>query len=172
MINIIADVGSPNANSLVSYDRAVEIVAERIEKTAWTSASEDDRKAALIRASRRFNSLPWKGSRSYPGQSQSFPRIGLLRDGEAVDPTTTPIEIEYGVVDLAYSILKGDVLSKSIVSSMGITDLEVEGAVAITFDKSSFAYKSMPDEILAEIPSDWLKDPADDEPFIFLEGIV
>jgi hypothetical protein len=173
MIVLIADVGSHVANSLVSLTRAEELISERLDRTAWPSSSDDDeeKKAALIRASRRINALPWLGIISYPAQRQSFPRVGLYRNTSPVDPTTIPIEIEYAVVDLAYQIRESDVLSRSLIAGLGITKLAVEDAVDITFDKSTLIYKPLPDDIMAEIPIEWLRTDATDEPFMMFEAI-
>lgn len=173
MIELIADVGSPTANSLVSLTRAEQLISERLDRTVWPSSSDDDeeKKAALIRASRRINALQWLGNISYPAQRQSFPRIGLKRGATSVDPTAIPIEIEYAVVDLAYQIRESDVLARSSVAGLGITKLAVEDAVDITFDKSSLIYKPLPDDIMSEIPIEWLRTSTTDDPFILFEAI-
>lgn len=73
---------------------------------AFGVAVSDRQLAALVSAARVIDAEDYQGTPTVPGQLQAFPRTGVTRrDGTAVDPNATPIEINNGQYELAALLL-------------------------------------------------------------------
>jgi hypothetical protein len=73
---------------------------------AMIDAADDDGRARLaVQASRFFNALPWKGTKTTPavgGTTLVWPRAGLKdREGDNLDDQTTPQQILDGICEAA-----------------------------------------------------------------------
>lgn len=78
---IIATPGAADANSFGTYEEAVAYFAGHHAPTAWTAASEEARKRAMIAVARRLDREEYEGDRASASQALSHPRFGLERDG-------------------------------------------------------------------------------------------
>lgn len=71
---VVATVGSASANSYVTIAEADAYLDDRLNASAWTGASDDDKARALFEAARELDLYPWKGSRVDSTQSLEWPR--------------------------------------------------------------------------------------------------
>lgn len=71
-------------NSYVTLEEANEYLAGAYRVEAWTGASEADREAALITASRQIDRQPLRGAKAAADQPLQFPRAGQSEVPEAV----------------------------------------------------------------------------------------
>lgn len=71
-------------NSYVTVQEADEYLAVAYRPDAWTEASEADREAALIEATRQIDRQPLRGARAAADQPLAFPRVGQAEVPEAV----------------------------------------------------------------------------------------
>lgn len=83
---------------LISRADADTFFDERLNVTAWTGASDDDKDKALVMATQAFNKLNCLGEKTDEDQENQFPRD---------DDTTVPTNIQYGCALEAFSYLDG-----------------------------------------------------------------
>lgn len=98
-------------NSFVSLDKANSYFAQRLDVSAWVSATDEDKEKALITATMRLNDLPWVGyAETLDGLA--FPRKGSYRDpktGQIVDLSSgIPYRISLATMELAHHLLEND----------------------------------------------------------------
>ena len=78
---LVSDPSLAGFNSYSSLAAANTYHTTRLHNTAWTGATDANKEAALIWATRNFDSLEWKGFRTVINQSHEFPRNMLFIDG-------------------------------------------------------------------------------------------
>jgi hypothetical protein len=104
--------------------------ADRLNATAWTSASATDKLAALITAAALMDELPWVGMTAVDAV-MAFPRIGSYFDSKlgrmvTLDGVTIPSQIVNANFEQALHLLSNpDVLS----SDSSVYNLSLGGAV-------------------------------------------
>jgi len=149
-------LGSPSATSFLSVERADEIASERAFSTNWTSISVISTKQAILSTVSRLLSskFNWNGSPSYPDQSLSFPRSGLIRvNGSLIDPETIPLEIELATFEWALALSLSDTSIQLSQAQQGLTKLKA-GPVELTF-RDGMEFNPIPPSVMSYIPSSW-----------------
>lgn len=74
-VTINAEAGSSTANSYVTLNEAIEYMDTRLHKTSWLSAGTEDKKRALVWATRLLDDqVAWKGIKSSDTQALRWPR--------------------------------------------------------------------------------------------------
>lgn len=151
--------GGANTTSYLSVERADEIAAERLHVTSWSALTDPQKESALMFASRLFTSRVriCEGSVTYSDQALLFPRTGLYnRNGTLVDSTIIPADVEYAVVEWALRLIPSDSSVESDISLQGINKIKA-GPVELGFKDSIVnSGSSVPANVLAMIPSEWL----------------
>jgi len=84
-------------NSYVTLEEANEYLAGAFKADAWTEASEADREAALITASRQIDRQPLRGAKAAADQPLQFPRAGQVG---------VPREVKAAVCEQAIFLLR------------------------------------------------------------------
>ena len=81
------------------------LAVDPTRSTIWASLTTEAKSIDLVAATNRLDLLSWAGSKT-GGQSQTnaWPRSGLQRDGESLDSSTIPLEVERACILLAGSI--------------------------------------------------------------------
>lgn len=102
---IIATPGAADANSLGTYEEAVAYFAGHHNAAAWTAASEEQRKRAMIAVTRRLEREEYDGARSSSTQAQPFPRSGLSRDGVLLSSADVPLFVKYAQFEEVLALL-------------------------------------------------------------------
>lgn len=120
MPDIVATSGSATANSFVTADAADTYLDGRLNSSAWTSATADDKARALMEATREISVLNYHGQRTDGTQALSFPREFLL---DPDDPnsfyftnTEIPQRVKDATCEMALEFLKAGT------TDLGVTD--------------------------------------------------
>lgn len=82
-------------NAYLAVADATAYFADRLHSAAWTSASEADKAAALVTASRAVDGLPLQGRVVLTSQAMAFPRLMWTSNNDALSGT-------YGVASAFY----------------------------------------------------------------------
>jgi len=114
---------SPTFNAYCTRAEADAYHAERLHNTAWTGASNADKDAAIVWATRNFETLVWKGWMTNPAQNLQWPRTGVFRNGDEVqdrlaypllyseymlDGATVPDFLKHATAEAAFWLLSSD----------------------------------------------------------------
>ncbi|MBK8006761.1 MAG: hypothetical protein IPK12_23515 [Gemmatimonadetes bacterium] len=110
-ITIIETPGSASANSFVSVAEATAYLEARLNSSAWTSASTEDQKAALVEATRELAFRAWIGRKASTTQALPWPREWALDPdapvgGTYLDSTTIPQRLQDATCELALEFLR------------------------------------------------------------------
>ncbi len=117
-----ADPTSPTFNCYITLANANAYHATRLHNAAWTGASDADKTAALIWATRNFETLEWHGWMSVATQNLQWPRAGVFRIGGSTvnasgselyynmvfDSTTVPTIIQQATAEAAMWLISTD----------------------------------------------------------------
>jgi hypothetical protein len=74
MPDLVTTIGGATSNSFVSQDDADDYLDTRLNASAWTDATDDDKARALIEATRELSLMEWEGTRVDDTQALSWPR--------------------------------------------------------------------------------------------------
>lgn len=120
------------ANYIDSTDAEEYLLANKLKRKAWTSASDQDKTIALTNATKIINRLPLLGDKTNSSQENAFPRGG---------DTDVPQDIKDACVEIAYGLLDG------IDPVKEFEDLRIQtktyGSVSITSNGVAKVYASM-----------------------------
>lgn len=109
-ITIIATPGASNANSYVTTAEADSYLEARLNAGAWTSATADQKAAALIEAQRSMQVLPWAGLRATDTQALAWPRTEVRdpdnKDRDDYPDTLVPTRVKDAQCEWALEFLK------------------------------------------------------------------
>lgn len=129
-LTIDADPDSASFNCYLTLGEANIYHQYRLHNSVWTAADDEDKKAALLWATRQMDTLSWKGVRTVGTQLHQFPRKGLsyweISDSDVYPYTqdvdllgtatfitvasdTIPTDIKNATAELAFKLLTGDV---------------------------------------------------------------
>lgn len=137
-IDVNATVGDSTANSYVDLDVAEDYFASRLNATAWTGETDDDRKAAsLVTATSRLDALRYIGKKVDPStQALKWPRTAAVdEDGQPLPEDAIPRQVRIATLELAlFMLVKGgtDLLVPTGLESFtriksGDTDITLRG---------------------------------------------
>lgn len=151
--------GGANTTSYLSVERADEIASERLHSSSWSGLSDPQKESALMFASRLFTSRVsvCAGEVTSSDQALTFPRTGLYnRNGTEIDSAIIPIDVEYAVFEWALRLIPSDSSVESDISLQGINKIKA-GPVELGFKESIVnSGSTVPANVLAMIPSEWL----------------
>jgi len=107
---INATPGSPTANSYATLIEADAYHATRLHNSAWTSATDPIKEAALIWATRTIDdNMFWQGVRSTEDQSLEWPRQSVVdEDGFVIDFDIVPVRVKNAQAEQAFLLIKSD----------------------------------------------------------------
>lgn len=119
---ITATVGDASANSYATEAEFSTYMDGRLTRTAYDTATTDERVRALISAARRLDQETYKGVRVNATQAMQWPRYGVenpdlaysVLDGPTFTESTwydtdkIPQRVKNAQMELAYLILSGD----------------------------------------------------------------
>lgn len=105
-LTITATPGDAAANSYATELEAAAYFAGRPGSEAWTSASTETRKAALIGAALRLEQEFYRGTRASAAQALAWPRAGASVDGVEVASTAIPAVVKRAQCEEALALLE------------------------------------------------------------------
>lgn len=145
-VTLDASVGGSNSNALADDVEGDAYFATRLFSSAWTSltgsAGTDTKRIALITATRRFEELPWAGTRATTAQRLAWGRVGAEdRDGNLIASNSVPREIKEGLFEHAHDLLvinadagATDALAKFSRVKVGALEIELRPDAPRTLD--------------------------------------
>ena len=102
--SIDATISGANSNSFVTLDEANNYFATVPESSTWDDKTVDQKKRALISATRWIDSFVYYGDRCDDGQALKFPRNNYQVDGVELACTKIPNGIKYAQYELARAL--------------------------------------------------------------------
>ena len=101
---IDATIKGANANSFVTLDEANNYFATVPDSSTWDDKTVDQKKRALISATRWIDSFVYYGDRCDDGQALKFPRNNYQVDGVELSCSTIPNNIKYAQYEVARAL--------------------------------------------------------------------
>ena len=129
---IDATIKGANANSFVTLDEANNYFATVPDSSTWDDKTVDQKKRALISATRWIDSFVYYGDRCDDGQALKFPRNNYQVDGVELACSTIPLNIKYAQYELARAlandtdVITGTTGKEGNISEAKLGDLEVK----------------------------------------------
>jgi len=152
-----ATVGGAGANSFGTIAEGDAYFADRLFASGWTSASDANKAAALVMATRALNSLCYLGTAAADTQALAFPRTGLtLPSGYATSTGAIPQLVKEAMFEFALFLLNATTdptLEKSQFAE-GLKELKAD-VVTLKF-RDDFDIRLVPANVMALIPEAWL----------------
>jgi hypothetical protein len=171
-------VTTPGAADAVSYASVAEADAYHLTHlyaTDWDAASETQKEAALVMATRVLDASPraWLGAASVETQALGWPRTGLVnRNGFAIASGELPSALKQATAEFARQLLTADRTADNAIVLQGIASLSA-GPVSLSFRDREPEYLAItrkesleavvPDAVIALLVPSWLKDPRDED---------
>ena len=139
MLIVETGEGRPDAESYCSLDFANIYLARR-GLTLWRNSMDDDqREAALRRATdymlEKFRS-GWRGNRTMQFQRLDWPRSGAFVDGFEIAANEIPLGIQEACAALAFKAAAGDLAPDAQATQSGIKSKQV-GDIKIEYSEGS-----------------------------------
>ena len=129
---INATIKGENANSYVTLTEANDYFDTSPDSSTWTNKTDDQKKRALISATRWIDTLVFYGDRCDDSQALKFPRNNYQVDDVELSCTTIPNNIKYAQYELARALandtdaMTGNVGTNGNIAQAKLGDLEVK----------------------------------------------
>lgn len=109
-MTLIVTPGGSDSNSYATLTEANAYHETRLHNSAWTSASDATKEAALIWATRELdNNFCWEGIKATEEQALEWPRFGVTdKNGYYVDDDTIPQRLKNAESELAFALITKD----------------------------------------------------------------
>lgn len=134
-ITLVATAGSASANTYSSLAEANGYIETTLHNSDWNNASDDEKKAALVWATRLLDQyINWYGYRATETQALRIPMVWSVTDpdGYSIDDATIPQFVINATAELAkHLIIKDRTLDPG---TMGFTYMKV-GSLELKTDK-------------------------------------
>ena len=141
-----AVAGAVDANAYATRDQAAAIFEGRPGASAWASANDAKRDAALIEATAELEQrFTWRGEKASATQALAFPRTGLERDGVEVAADSIPDELVRAVSLYADFLLGGGESPGGVLSVGSLRGMRVQ------------TQDALPGLVLAALPAAWVR---------------
>lgn len=136
---LVTTPGAADANSYCSLSDANSYNATRLGGASWAAATEPNREAALMLATRLLDAMPqaWTGAAVDAVQALRWPRIGMLsRNGFAIATDAIPAELRDATAEFARRLIAADSTGNNDVINQFITGVKA-GSVQVSFGTPS-----------------------------------
>lgn len=131
MTDLITTPG-PTANALIDVAYADAYHITRLHNEAWVKADSNDKRNAIVWATRMFETLKWFGVKTLSTNRISHPRTGTYdKDGNLVDPDFTPYEVKDACSELCFQLVEDGVDTDSDLKRIKV------GPITIDFDSAN-----------------------------------
>lgn len=107
---IVTTAGAANANAYASLVDAEAYALTLPVANDWATATDPQKNAALVQATRMMDTLLWNGWRTAPTvQALQWPRNGVVdRENYYLDPATIPAKIRDACCEFAVRLIADD----------------------------------------------------------------
>ena len=147
---LVATAGAVNANSYSTMTEAEDYMENRLHKSDWTDATDNDREAALLWATALLDRLcNWDGAKASDTQALRWPRTFIYDpDGKTVNGATIPQFLKDATAEFALHLIGSDMTETISRDLEGFKQIEV-GSLNLVLDTEGGAYKKaiMPDSV-------------------------
>lgn len=116
-ITIIATPGASDANSYLTVAEGDTFAEERLGTLTWSSSSDEDKKKALVQATRYMDTLEYIGEKATTTQALLWPRDDAKCGDKDYADTVIPTEVQEATFDLAEGLLN----NPGLISGQGVT---------------------------------------------------
>jgi hypothetical protein len=129
---INATIKSETANSYVTLSESNDYFDTSPDSSTWTNKTDDQKKRALISATRWIETLVFYGDRCDESQALKFPRTNYQVDGVELTCTLIPNNIKYAQYELARALandtgaITGTTGTEGNFSEVKIGDMQVK----------------------------------------------
>lgn len=141
MPSLVATASSATANSYATVSEADTYFDERLQAANW-SGDSDDKKRALIQATRRIDTKRFEGQKTTTGQALQWPRILAYDDDDVeYDSTAVPAIVKYAMYEEALRILNDNAGSTDTFAPTGLEGFKRAkvGPIEVEIDKGFHA---------------------------------
>lgn len=121
---IVSTVGGTTSNCYVAdVATATAYFDERLNVSAWTDATTDEKTRALIQGTRWLDTATFDGTKVASGQALKFPRYGAVDDdGYEYDTAAIPKPVQHATMELALALLVAD--TTDLLANSGLEQFE------------------------------------------------
>ncbi len=107
---LVTTAGSATANSYASLVDAEAYALTLPVANDWAAATDPQKNAALVQATRMLDTLNWSGWRTAPTtQALQWPRTGVAdREGYYLDPAAVPAKVRDACCEFAVRLIADD----------------------------------------------------------------
>jgi len=132
--------GRSDANTYVSLTEANAYFEARVSASAWTNATDDEKKVALVHACRILDSyVAWIGYPSSTDQALEWPRAFVSYEKSGfeyfVDSDEIPARVKDAQCELALIMLSGDI--QKVPDTAGFSSISIAGAISLVVDRAT-----------------------------------
>ena len=134
---INATIKSETANSYVTLSESNDYFDTSPDSSTWTNKTDDQKKRALISATRWIDTLVFYGDRCDESQALKFPRTNYQVDGVELSCSTIPNNIKYAQYELARALANDtDAITGNIGTDGNFSEVKV-GDTHVKYNTSS-----------------------------------
>ena len=134
---INATIKSETANSYVTLSESNDYFDTSPDSSTWTNKTDDQKKRALISATRWIDTLVFYGDRCDESQALKFPRTNYQVDGVELSCSTIPNNIKYAQYELARALANDtDAITGTTGKEGNISEAKL-GDLAVKFSTAS-----------------------------------
>ena len=134
---INATIKSETANSYVTLSESNDYFDTSPDSSTWTNKTDDQKKRALISATRWIDTLVFYGDRCDESQALKFPRTNYQVDGVELACTTIPNNIKYAQYELARALANDTDAITGNKGTVGTPEKVKIGDLEVNYNKSS-----------------------------------
>lgn len=147
-ITLITTPKATDANSYASVAEADAYHETHLYASAWTSETDERKKAALVWATRMLdNELEFNGWPTTVEQKLRWPRQGIwTRDNIDVDEDTIPEFVQFATAELARLLLVQDRTAEP--DTKGFSAIRV-GPISLNIDRHDSTLAPIPDSVMS-----------------------
>lgn len=150
-ITLIIEDGSIVDGANTYVDALGTVAADYFEAhlyaATWTAATDEQKKAAVVQATRTIDSLiSWQGRKTDQDQPRQWPRYQVFAEGFLVPDDAVPVRVVEATLEMAMALLERNRLADSA-ATQGVNELKLgQGALelVLTPDKTT-DLKAIPD---------------------------
>lgn len=153
MPTLVATVGGTTSNAYIDVATATTYFGDRLGNSSWTSASADDKAAALITATSWLEALEYYGERASTTQSLKWPRTDVSCDGVDATAAAIPASMQAATAEAALALITTPTLVRGSTTGPGAYDRVELGDLKVQY-RTADAISSV-DNIIDVLP--WLK---------------
>ena len=130
---LVATLAGASSNSYITVADATTYFDNRLDASDWTSATTDNKAAALITATSWLDTVEFYGDRSATTQALKWPRTDVTCDGVEATAAFIPREIKDATCEAALALLRNPTMLRGVVTAPGSYDEVTLGDLSVKY---------------------------------------